>query len=115
MISPVRAVATLKIVAATLVVVVVALCTGDVAHAAMMPGQPSDCSSRACADQIACRAAAQAPALPASHALPAATLPTVDAVVGPEPSDVVTAACRSEVVPLRSVLQLAPRSPPVTA
>ena len=105
----------MRTVAVSLVVILVALCMGDIAQAAMAGSENYACSGRVCDEQTACSAATPAQALSASHAAPPGILPGLDARITLEPAAVVIAFPGSEVAPDRQVVPLASRSPPVTS
>lgn len=100
----------LAVLSAALLVV---LCAGYIAQAAIGGSESSDCSSWSCDDQIACRAATPTQAVPAPQALPAATLPVVDPITPPDSAVAVVAPSGPDAAADGSVLPLASRSPPV--
>ena len=102
----------LRFLATLLVAVLLALCVGSAAYAAMAGADGEDCVSTACDAQLACRPNASGHALPSAHHDAIAILPGAEDNTRPEATVMAVIVSPPGVVPERPVVPLAPRSPP---
>ena len=102
----------LRFLATLLVAVLLALCVGSAAYAAMAGAEGQDCVSMACDVQLACRPNASGQVLPSAHHTPIAILSAAEGSTRPETTVAAVVVSPPDVVPERPVVPLAPRSPP---
>lgn len=103
--SRVRSKAGLKPLAVALIAVLLALCLGGVAQAALAPVAQTECAM--CSEQSGCGVPATPPL-----AIPATVLPAAERLAAPEVAPVLVTASGITLCPDRPVVPLAPRSPP---
>ena len=102
----------LRFLATLLVAVLLALCVGSAAYAAMAVAEGADCVSMACDAQLACQPNASGQALPSAHHSPIAILSAAEGSTRPEATVVAVVVSPPGAVPERPVVPLPPRSPP---
>lgn len=101
----------LRFLATFLVVVLLALCVGSAAYAAMADAEGEGCASTACDAQLACQPNASGQALPSAHHGPIA-IPSAEGSTRPEAPMAAVVVSPPRAAPERPVVPLAPRSPP---
>src|SRR3989304_894932 len=102
----------LRPLATLLVAMLLALCVGSAAYAAMAGAEGEDCVAMACDAQLACRANASGQALPSAHPTPIAILSAAEGSTRPEAAVAAVVVSPPGAAPERPVVPLAPRSPP---
>jgi hypothetical protein len=102
----------LRFLATLLVAVLLALCVGSAAYAAMADAEGKGCASTACDAQLACQPNASGQALPSAHHTPIAILSAAEGSTRPEATVAAVVVSPPDVVPERPVVPLAARSPP---
>ena len=104
----------LRFLASLVVAVLLVLCVGSVAHAAMAGAQAEDCVNAACQALLACPSGASGHALPSAHH-PIAIPSVAGGGVRPEAMAAAVVVSPPGAVPERPVVPLAPRSPPAAS
>ena len=102
----------LRFLATLLVAVLLALCVGSAAYAAMAVADGADCVSMACDAQLACQPNASGQALPSAHHSPIAILSAAEGSPRPEAPLAAVVVSPPRAAPECPVVTLAPRSPP---
>ena len=102
----------LRFLATLLVAVLLALCVGSAAYAAMADAEGEGCASTACDAQLACQPNASGQALPSAHHSPIAIPSAAESRTRPEAPMAAVVVSPPRAAPERPVVPLAPRSPP---